>query len=149
MDFSDTQHNLAELVFQGADELDPVENCREDVIEALETWQSRADHTRSGAELFQVGDCSVFSISYEGDAGEYWPSEAENDMSETFVRDFLYHDGICKITDERVRLLHIKYSVMALTGDEFVLVCPYLTAADNISGIVVVCVTKKVRRQPH
>ena len=96
----------------------------------IETWQSRADHTRSGAELFQVGDCSVFSISYEGDAGEYWPSEAENDMSETFVREFLYHDGICKITDERVRLLHIKYSVMALTGDEFVLVCPYLTAAD-------------------
>ena len=149
MDFSDVQHNLAELVFQGADELDPVENCREELIQTLENWQSRVDHTSSGAELWHLDECSVFSISYEGEAGEYWPSAADNDMTETFVREFLYHDGICRITDERVRLLHIKYSVMALTGEEYVLVCPYVTPANNISGIVVVCVTKTMRGRPH
>lgn len=148
MDFSDTEHNLAELAFQGADELDPVENCREEVIEALETWQNRADHTSSGADFLHVEDCPAFSISYRGDAGEYWPDAADNDISEIFVREFLFHDGICSISDERVRLLRVKYSMMALTGDEYVLVCPYLTKANNISGIVVVCVTKKVLRQP-
>jgi hypothetical protein len=142
MDFSDSQHNLAELAFQGSEELDLVENCREEVIEALTGWRGRADHTASGAELLHVDDCAVFSISYEGNADEYWPDEADNDISETFVREFLYHDGICNITDERVRLLHVKYSIMALTGDEYLLVCPYLTDANNISGIVVVCVTK-------
>jgi hypothetical protein len=39
----------------------------------------------------------------------------------------------------------MKYNVMAVSGDEFVLVCPYLTEAGNISGIVVVCVTKMLR----
>jgi len=32
-----------------------------------------------------------------------------------------------------------------LSVDEYVLVCPYLTEAGNISGIVVVCVTKMMR----
>lgn len=149
MDFSDAQHNIAELVFQGADEIDPETNCREEVIEALKVWKERADHTQSGAEFLHVDDCPCFSISYEGDASDYWPDAANNDMSETFVREFLYHDGICTITDERIRLLRVKYSMMALTGDEYVLVCPYLTEAENISGIVVVCVTKKVRKQAH
>ena len=119
MDFSDAQHNLAELVFQGADELSPDEYCHQEVIDALMSWKARPDHTASGADLLQVDDCPLFSISYEGNAGEYWPGESENDMSETFVREFLFHDGICTITDERVRLLHVKYSMMALTGDEY------------------------------
>jgi len=33
---------------------------------------------------------------------------------------------------------------MALTGDEYLLVCPYMTAAGNVSGIVVVTVTKMI-----
>jgi hypothetical protein len=39
----------------------------------------------------------------------------------------------------------MKYNIMALSGDEYVLVCPYLTEAGNISGILVVCVTKIMR----
>ena len=147
MDFSDSIHNLAELAFQGAEELDPVEHCRDEVIAALTAWRDRNDHTASGAELLHVSDCAVFSISYEGEAGEYWPNEAENDISEIFVREFLYESGICNITDECVRLMHVKYTIMAITGDEYLLVCPYVTEANNISGIVVCCVTKMLR--PH
>ena len=87
--------------------------------------------------------CTLFSIDHKGVAGEYWPNEPENDTSETFVREYLYHSGICTITDERVRLFHVRYTIMALTGDEYLLVCPYLTATGNVSGIVVVTVTKK------
>ena len=87
----------------------------------------------------------LFCISYEGEAGEYWPNEAMTDVTETLVREFLYAGGICSLSDERVRLIHMKYNVMASEGDEYVLVCPYLTAAENISGIVVVCVTKMLR----
>jgi hypothetical protein len=39
----------------------------------------------------------------------------------------------------------MKYNIMALAGDEYVLICPYLTAAGNISGILIVCVTKMMR----
>lgn len=149
MDFLDAQHDVAELVFQGVEELDPVEICQEEIIEALRAWQNRSDHTLSSAELLHLDDCPVFSISYEGNAGEYWPNAADNDMPETIIRAYLYPDGICAITDERIRMMHIKYSMMALAGDEYVLVCPYLTDSNNISGIVVVCVTKKMRRRPH
>ncbi len=144
-DFSDTKHYLAELAFQGAEEMDPEQNCKQEVLDALLAWRDRPDHLLPGVDLFHIDNCTVFCMTYEGKAGEYWPDEAMNDVSETLVREFLYRGGICSLTDERVRLVHMKYNVMASEGDEYVLVCPYLTAAGNISGIVVVCVTMMMR----
>ena len=146
MDFSDNEHNLAELVFLGATESDPEQSCNEDVIAALTRWRDRPDHLSSGSNLFRMEGCANFTINYEGNVEEYWPNESENNLCETLVREFLFQHGICSLTDERVRLVQVKYNIMALAGDEYLLVCPYLTAAGNISGIVVVCVTK-MRRQ--
>lgn len=145
MDFSDDRHNLAELAFQGATEVNPERTCKTDVIDAMVAWRRRPNHQASGAELLRIEDCAAFSISYEGEAGEYWPNESENDTGETLVREFLYSDGICALSDERVRLFRVKYRIMAMDGDEYLLVCPYLTEAGNISGIVVVCVTKMLQ----
>ena len=144
MDFSDRKHSLAELVFQGATESESMQEFREDAKNALMAWRNRSDPRSSGAEVLQVPDCSVFSITYEGQAGEYWPNEHENEMTETLIREFLYRDGICSLTDEQVRLICMKYRIMALEGDEHVLICPYLTEAGHISGIVVVGVTKMI-----
>ena len=115
--------------------------------QALETWRDRPNHQLSGADIFRIEDCANFSITYEGEAAEHWPNESMNDISETLIREFLYRDGICTLSDERVRLVRMKYRIMALDGDEYLLVCPYLTAAGNISGIVVVCVTKMLRER--
>ncbi len=144
MDFSDNKHNLAELAFHGATEIDPEQICTKDVIQALATWSHRPNRQLSGSDLLRLDDCTVFSIDYEGKAEDYWPNEPENDISETLIREFLYDQGICTLSDERVRLFHVRYTIMALTGDEYLLVCPYLTAAGNISGIVVVTVTKTI-----
>jgi hypothetical protein len=144
MDFSDNKHNLAELAFQGAAEVAPEQICTKEVIQTLETWSHRPNHRLSGSDLLRIEDCAVFSIDYEGKARDYWPNESENDISETLIREFLYHEGICTLSDERVRLFHVRYTIMALTGDEYLLVCPYLTAAGNISGIVVVTITKMI-----
>ncbi len=144
MDFSDNKHNLAELAFHGATEVAPEQVCTKDVIQALATWSHRPNHQLSGSDLLRLDDCAIFTINYEGKARDYWPNESENDISETLVREFLYHEGICTLSDERVRLFHVRYTIMALTGDEYLLVCPYLTAAGNISGIVVVTVTKMI-----
>jgi hypothetical protein len=144
MDFSDHKHELAELAFQGADEMDLEQTCTPEMLDVLATWRDRTNHQISGAELIHIPDCPVFSITYDGKAGEYWPDEKKNDIIETLVREFLYRDGICSLTDERVHLIHMKYYIMALAGDVFVLVCPYLTEAGNISGILVVCVTKRI-----
>ena len=144
MEFSDHTHNLAELAFHGATEVAPDQICTKEVIQALATWSHRPNHQVSGSDLLRLNDCAVFSIDYEGKARDYWPNESENDISETLIREFLYHEGICTLSDERVRLFHVRYTIMALTGDEYLLICPYLTAAGNISGIVVVTVTKMI-----
>ena len=145
MDFSDNKHTLATLAFHGATEVDPEQICTQDVIQALATWSHRQNHELSGSDLFQLDNCARFSISYEGKAMDYWPNESENDISETLIREFLYHDGICSLSDERARLFHASYTIIALDGDEYLLVCPYLAATGNISGIVVVTVTKMIR----
>ena len=147
MDFSDDKHNLAELAFYGATEVDPEQTCTKDVIRALATWSHRPNHQLSGSDLLRLDDCALFSINYEGNARDYWPNESQNDISETLIREFLYHDGICTLSDERVRLFHARYTIMALDGDEYLLVCPYLTATGNISGLVVVTVTKMIPRR--
>jgi hypothetical protein len=144
MDFSDNKHNLAELAFHGATEVAPEQVCTKEVIQALATWSHRPNHQLSGSDLLRLDDCAIFSIDYEGKARDYWPNESENDISETLIREFLYHEGICTLSDERVRLFNVRYTIMALTGDEYLLVCPYLTAAGNISGIVVITITKMI-----
>ena len=147
MDFSDKKHNAAELAFHGATEVDIQQTCTTDITEALATWSHRPNRQLSGSELLRLDGCTLFSINYEGKTRDYWPNESENDITETLVREFLYHGGICSISDEQIRLFHARYSVMALTGDEYLLVCPYLTAAGIVSGIVVVTITKIVRER--
>ncbi len=147
MDFSDNKHNLAELAFHGATEVAPEPICTKDVIQALATWSHRPNHQLSGSDLLRLDDCALFSIKYEGKARDYWPNESENDISETLIREFLYHDGICTLSDERARLFHARYTIMALTGDENLLICPYLMATGNIFGIVVATVSTMTRRR--
>ncbi len=147
MDFSDNKHDLAELAFNGATEVAPEQICTKDVIQALATWSHRRHHQLPGSDLLRLDDCALFSIDYKGKCRDYWPDESENDISETLIREFLYHEGICTLSDERARLFHVRYTIMALQGDEYLLVCPYLTATGNISGIVVVTVTKIIRRR--
>ena len=149
MDFSDDKHALAELAFHGATELDPEQACTNDVIQALAAWQDRPNHQLSGSDLLRTEGCTLFSIDHKGVAGDYWPNESENDTSETLIREFMFHDGLCTIADDRVRLFHARYTMMAMTGDEYLLVCPYLMATGNVSGIVVVTVTKKCFERAH
>ena len=144
MDFSDEKHSMAELVFQGATELDLMEDFGEEEKNTLAAWRNRSDPHSPGAELLHLPDCPVFSITYDGVAGNYWPDETANEMTETLIRQFLYREGICALKTDRVRLICMKYQIMALDGDEDVLICPYFTEAGNIGGVVVVCVTKLI-----
>lgn len=145
MDFSDKKHNPVGVVLHGVDEVDPAAACRPDVIDALNAWRGRSSHVSSGLELLRLEGCPQFSISYDGIARDYWPSEMHNDISETLIRGFLFHDGICKLTEEQAHLYHVRYRVLSEREADCLLVCPYLTAAGNISGIVVVLVTNKIR----
>ena len=142
MDFTDDRHNVAELVFHGTKEVDLEQACAKDIVQALAFWRNRPDHQSTGSDFLQLERCALFSISLEGEAKDYWPTESENNISETSIREFLYPRGICALSDERVRLFHVRYSIIALNGDEYLLVCPYLTAAGNTAGIVVVTVRK-------
>jgi len=145
MNFSDKNHTPDGFIFHGAVELDPKDACTEEVIEALAAWNNRADHASSGIDLLQLDGCPHFLISYEGHAEDYWPSRPENDISETLIREFLYHEGICKLSDDRPHLFHVKYRMMSMVDADCLLVCPYLSTSGNIAGIVVVLVTKKIR----
>ena len=146
MDFSDNQHSLPELVFQGATEMESLQQIGEEANNALTVWRGRSDLNSSSVELLQMADCTAFSITYEGEASNYWPSESANELTELLIREFLYRDGICSLNDARVRLICMKYQIMAMDGNEYVLICPYMTEAGNISGIVVICATKMVNK---
>jgi len=145
MDFSDKKHNPVGLILHSAEEIEPERACKQEVVDAIAAWRSRPDHKLPGLDMLRLERCPHFSISYDGEAKDYWPDEMQNDISETLVRGFLFHDGICKLTDERVHLLHCRYSMMAISDSDCLLVCPYLTERGNISGIGVVLVTHKIR----
>ena len=145
MDFSDRDHNLTGLVFQGADRLDPSATLDTTILAALDRWGGRTDSTDPSSEYFQFPTTQCFSISYDGKADQYWPDDEQNWLNETLIRDFLFSNGICVIDEFKPRLYAIRYKVEALTDTEHLLICPYATAADNIGGIVVVCVNQHVR----
>ena len=145
MNFSEENHNLAEFVFQAIEEIDPDQACTQDMVDALAAWSRRPNHELPGLDLLQLDGCPHFLISYDGTATNYWPNESENDISEILVRESLYHEGLCKLTNDRPHLFHLKYKLHSIIGADCLLICPYLTATGNISGIVVVLVTKKIR----
>ena len=145
MNFSDASHNPDGIIFHGATELEPEQACTADVIDALAVWDQRSNRESPGLELLQLDGCPHFLISHDGEAKDYWPSRSENDISETLIREFLYHEGICQLSDDRAHLFHVKYRMMSMVDADCLLVCPYLSASGNISGIVVVVVTKKIR----
>ena len=145
MDFRDPSHTADELVFQGADEYEPAALCDDDVLRALGDWQSRRVLTETSPEVFHLENTRSFTVSYKGQADDYWPDEAVNRLGEGLVRDFLFKDGICALDDLKPRLYVAKYKVQALSDTEYLLVCPYPTEAGNIAGMVVVCVNQHLR----
>ena len=62
------------------------------------------------------------------------------------IREFLYHDGICALAEPRAHLFHARYKLLSMSGEDCLLVCPFLTSVGNIGGVVVVTVTKKIHR---
>ncbi|MEO1201972.1 MAG: hypothetical protein AAFX10_04640 [Pseudomonadota bacterium] len=140
MDFRDSKHLADELVFQGVEEKPPAALDDDAVLAALAKWQSRADATAPSPEAFHLEGARCFTISYQGEAGNYWPDEAENVLIESLAREFLFKDGICALDDLEPRLYIARYKVQALTDTEYLLACPYPTEAGNIAGVVVVCV---------
>jgi hypothetical protein len=144
MRFSDNDHALAGFVCQSIEEIDPSQACARTLVDALAAWRQRPDHERPGLELLQLDRCPHFLMSHDGRAGDYWPNESQNDISEILIRNVLFHDGICALSDERPRLFHLKYKLLSIFGADRLLVCPYLTHAGTISGMLVVRVTKNM-----
>jgi hypothetical protein len=147
MNFSGNDHTLAGFVCQSTEEIDPNQACTQDLVDALAIWRRRPNHELPGLELLQLDDCPHFLISCDGEATDYWPNESQNDISETLSRESLYHDGICTLTNDRARLFNMKYKLLSIIGTDCLLVCPYLTHAGSISGILVVLVTKNIMQR--
>lgn len=148
MDFSDSDFSLADLVFQGATERDPAAVCNDQVLETLRAWQQRPVATDPVASTFRLEQTRSFVMSYQGEAGEYWPDKEGNWIGECLVREFLFRDGICQLESLEPRLYVVKYKLEALIDTEYLLVCPYPTESGNISGMVAVCVNQHLRPSP-
>ena len=145
--FTDPDHSMPEAVYQGSATLDLQATCDDEVLEALERWRSRPKPSEPSDDVFHLDRCRVFTITYDGRAAGYWPDEAGNLIGESLLRDFLFRNGICEIDEPEPRLYAVHYRVIAMDGTEYLLVCPYLTAAGNIGGLVVTCVNLR-RRTP-
>ncbi len=147
MNSSNNDHALAGFVCQSTEEIDPYQACTKDLVNALAAWSRRSNHELPGLELLQLDDCPHFLMSHDGKATDYWPNESQNDISETLIRESLYHDGICTLTNDRARLFNLKYKLLSIIGTDSLLVCPYLTHAGSISGILVVLVTQNIMQR--
>ncbi len=146
MKFHDNEHHFATLAYHNSQALQLAQTCRQEIVDAVAAWQGRADCQNPGVEFFNLDKSRSFAIDYQGHSSSYWPNEADNLLGESLVREFLYEDGICSVTDTDIRLYKVSYSVMAGEyGTEYLLVCPYLTEAGNIAGIVVTCVNMYLR----
>jgi hypothetical protein len=53
----------------------------------------------------------------------------------------------CTQTNDQARLFNLKYKLLSIIGTDCLLVCPYLTHAGSISGILVVLVTKNIMQR--
>ncbi len=145
-DFADTEHNLAELIFHGVEELDPAALCDTEVLGAVHAWRERENIHEPGPEIFQLPLTRSFTITYQGKVEYYWPDEESNFEGESLIRQFLFHNGICSLADDTVRLYRVQYSLLAMDDTEYLLVCPYRTSDGNIAGIVVICVNKRLKQ---
>ena len=140
--FSDAEHSVADMVFQGS-ELRPLGSLRnEDLMEAIRAWEIRDDVTDPAVHLLRLADTNSFCISYEGESDRHWPCREATFVSEAIVREALFRDGICKLTEFDPTLIYSRFKLMATSGVEQLLVCPYRTKAGNIAGVLVVSVGK-------
>jgi hypothetical protein len=142
MNFSGNKHALAGFVCQSTKEIDPNLACTQDLVNALAAWSRRPNHELPGLELLHLDGCPHFLMSLDGEATDYWPNESQNDISETLIRESLFRDGICTLSNDRARLFNLKYKLLSIVDADCLLVCPYLTHSGSISGILVVLVTK-------
>lgn len=146
-EFSDPEHSLLEIVFQGVHEEPIAALCDDTVVAALHDWEQRADKSDPMGDHFQFDNTRSFTISYQGRTGNYWPDEHANALGETMIRENLFSDGICTLKDLTPTLYVVKYKVQAIFDTEYLLVCPYPTHADNIAGLLVVCVNRLLKKR--
>ena len=138
--FSDAEHSVADMVFQSAEfkPLDSLQNA--ELVRAVKMWECRDDITDPAADLLHLEGTNSFCISYEGISDRHWPSKEATFLSEATVRAALFHEGICNLTDFEPMLVCSRYKLMAVTGSEQLVICPYCTEGGHIAGIVVVSV---------
>ena len=136
INFADKEHLIAELVFQGATEHKAEDLCDAEILAALSEWHGRENPTNPYHDAFRLQNTPSFNISYAGETNNYWPDEESNFIGECLVRDFLFQDGICQLQGFSARLYRAKYKLIAAIDTEYLLVCPYPTAAGNIAGIL-------------
>lgn len=147
--FRDGEHTVGPMVFQGARELHVEECCSDFVLQGLSRWRQRTDPTKPEGHQFRADGILMFTISYDGESFEHYPDEASNLLGESLVRDFLFENGICVLDDLRVRLYETRFHVLSLEDKEHLLVCPYPTRANNIGGMLVLCVNRFLRDRQH
>jgi len=140
------QPGVLGLSVQSIHELRPDDPRLEaEVRSALERWRDEQMPGSHNAHLFQLERTMGFCISYDDEADSYWPDQAANALPEALVREFLYSDGICRLTDLDPRLYSVHFRLFAIEDTEYLLVCPYRSRAGNIGGLVVICVDHRFR----
>ncbi|MES0863727.1 hypothetical protein ABLN87_15365 [Ruegeria sp. SCPT10] len=138
--------NIADLlVFQGAQEMGALASLDSEMVNALEKWKHRPQRSDTGLEHLKINDVLCFAIDYQGNSSGHWPSKDATVLPETLIRTFLFHNGICDLSDPSAMLyFQASYKILALDGVEHLLVCAYPTPSGNIGGLVVICVNNRL-----
>ncbi|PWG63515.1 hypothetical protein DEM34_08090 [Spiribacter halobius] len=118
--------------------------CDAAVRGALRRWQARSDPEDSGIDHLRLPDTYGFRLTADGSARDHWPTPDDALLSETLSRQTILRRGLASVIGTRPRLFGVRYSVIAVEGEEWLLLCPY-AAAGTVAGACVVCVDQHLR----
>ncbi len=149
MKFTDTKHEKVPFSVHKTIELDYEKWCDDELLDSIRGWCGRENQSSPGEQYFKLDDVRGFVITYEGESGSYWPNEDDNFVDEGLIREFLYSDGICSLDALSIKLYRVDYSVVTISDNEYLLVCPFQSESGNVAGITVVCLTKLLNKKKN
>lgn len=136
------------VVFGGAVRL-PLEPTLDPVTTAaLTRWLHRPDRRAPFPECFHAPDVSCILMDAQVRPAAYFPRASANVLVESIVRTFVFPHGVSSVASLDPFILRSIYKVIAVEGQQYLLVCPFLDIeGQRVGGLVLVDLDERLARR--
>ncbi len=113
-------------------------------LDTLENWCQLDGKEASKFQGFDNLDVPSLTVNTQGDVIRSWPASRKNKYDQEFFSHFLCEYRHGDHTCVKPQLLEIGCSVIALHSKYYLLYCPFKNLNDQISGVVVLNVDRRM-----